>query len=116
MNAKDQLRVWLRDNRRTQGWLASRMGVSKMTVSDWMNFRKRGRRPCLKRAFVLEELTGITARDWANLPEGSEFSEPPSTSPYKGSNPQNGAPRGVDHSAARRAAKSGSRRLPSPHP
>ncbi len=55
-----RLRDWLKNERRTQEWLADQIGTHQTNVSRWI----LGRPIPTAMAVKLEELTGIEVREW----------------------------------------------------
>jgi plasmid maintenance system antidote protein VapI len=55
-----RLRDWLREERRTQEWLAEQIGSHQTNISAWI----RGRPIPLEAAVAIERLTGIEVEDW----------------------------------------------------
>lgn len=62
-----RLRAWLRDERRSQAWIAEQVGVHQTAVSRWLG----GAVPPLESALELRRVTGIEVEDWAVLAEPS---------------------------------------------
>lgn len=56
-----RLRDWLRDERRTQEWLAEQIGTHQTNVSAWI----RGRPLPVRMAIAIRDVTNIEIDDWA---------------------------------------------------
>lgn len=54
------LRAWLKEERRTQEWLAEQLGTHQTTVSGWL----LGREISLKFAVAIHKLTKIPVSTW----------------------------------------------------
>ena len=63
-----RLRAWLREQRRTQKWLAEQIGpdAHQTYVSRWI----LGKAPPLKMAIAVEKITGIAPSEWL-VPAGT---------------------------------------------
>lgn len=55
-----RLRAWIKDERRTQEWIAEQVGAHQTSVSRWL---KGGEVP-LAAALKLHEITGIEPEAW----------------------------------------------------
>lgn len=55
-----RLRDWLRDERRTQEWLAEQIGSYQTNVSAWI----RGRPIPVDMAVKIQKLTGVEVEEW----------------------------------------------------
>lgn len=58
-----RLRAWLKDERRSQQWLADQIGSSQTNVSAWSHPRTPRPIP-LEMALKIERLTGIEVEEW----------------------------------------------------
>lgn len=54
------LREWLREERRTQGWVGEQIRTHQTNVSRWI----LGCQPPLDMALAIQELTGIDPKEW----------------------------------------------------
>lgn len=61
-----RLRQWLRDERRTQEWLATELGTRQTTVSRWVLGTGQ---PKIRFALALCRITGISVELWAETAE-----------------------------------------------
>jgi len=59
--ARDALHAWLRENDKTQAWLARMVGVSAPSVVSWLDGSSR---PITHLRDVIARLTGIAVEDW----------------------------------------------------
>jgi transcriptional regulator with XRE-family HTH domain len=68
MKAGEALRAWRKRTGKTLRDVASAIGVSEMTISDWENLKKRPRH---ENATLIESLTGgaIVASSWLSRQE-----------------------------------------------
>lgn len=56
-----RLKAWLKDERRTQKWLAEQIGTRQTEVSRWT----LGREPPIAFAIAIRSITGIGVEEWA---------------------------------------------------
>lgn len=63
VTAPTKLKRWLKEEGRMSYWLATKIGVTNVTLSYWVTGR---RTPSLDHAFKIEEITegAIKASDW----------------------------------------------------
>ncbi len=55
-----RLEEWIKEDRRTQAWVAEQIGTHQTNVSAWI----RGRPIPLRMAVKIQKLTGIEVEDW----------------------------------------------------
>ncbi len=64
-----RLAAWMKDNRRSQQWIADQVSTHQTNVSAWLK-----KRPIpLDKAIAVRDLTGIPVEDWA-VPADAESS------------------------------------------
>ncbi len=63
-----RLREWLKDERRTQKWLAEQVGTSQTNISAWI---LGPRPPPLEIAVAIRRVTGISVEAWTEPAEES---------------------------------------------
>jgi transcriptional regulator with XRE-family HTH domain len=66
------LRRWLKNERRTQQWLAEQIGNSQTNISAWII---GPRPPPLEVAIAIREITGIEVDEWAKPAEPNSSSD-----------------------------------------
>jgi hypothetical protein len=59
-----QVHAWLRDNDKTQRWLASELGVGADALWRWCVGK---RQPQIDHCAAIERITGIDATEWATV-------------------------------------------------
>ena len=57
------MRQWLKDERRTQEWLAKELRVRQTSVSRWLRDSKTTT-PTLESAIAIRRLTGVSLESW----------------------------------------------------
>ena len=74
------LRRWLREERRSQEWVAGQIGTHQTNVSAWT----RGRPIPLDKAIAIRDLTGIAVEAWAEEADDADESGEHSALPVAG--------------------------------